>query len=235
MSFATSVVNTTIKGITRIICRVEDEQLERVPSGGPLILVTNHVNFLEVPLLYTHLLPRPITGFAKVETWDNPAMAYLFNLWQAIPIRRGEPDRKALRLGLKALRDGKILAIAPEGTRSGHGRLGRGRGGVAMMALLSGAPLLPVVYYGGEILSRNLTHLQRTEFNIVVGNQFYLRAGEGKVDHFVRQEMADEIMYQLAALLPIYYRGNYSDLLNASETYLYFPPGSQSNIKNSVI
>jgi 1-acyl-sn-glycerol-3-phosphate acyltransferase len=232
MNLATSVVNTTIKGLTRIICRIEDEQLKRVPFGGPLILVTNHINFLDVPLLYTHLLPRPVTGFAKIETWDNPAMAYLFNLWQAIPIRRGEVDRKAFRLGLEALQEGKILAIAPEGTRSGHGRLGRGRGGVVMLALQSGVPLLPVAYYGGEILSQNLSRLQRTNFYIVVGNQFYLQTGEGKIDRHVRQEMADEIMYQLAGLLPPYYRGDYSDLENARETFLNFPPGSQSNIKN---
>jgi len=235
MSVATQMLNTTIKGLTRILCRVEDGQLERVPFGGPLILVTNHVNFIDVPLLYTHLLPRPITGFAKAETWENPAMALLFNLWQAIPIRRGEPDRKALRLGLEALRNGKILAIAPEGTRSGHGRLGRGQGGVAMLALLSGAPLLPVVYYGGEILSRNLSRFQRTEFHIVVGNQFYLRSGEGRVDRYIRQQMADEVMYQLAALLPPFYRGKYSDLTRASETYLHFPPGSQTNINNKMI
>jgi 1-acyl-sn-glycerol-3-phosphate acyltransferase len=235
MSFTTIMVNNTIKGLTRILCRVEDKQLDRVPFNGPLILVTNHVNFLDVPLLYTHLLPRPITGFAKAETWDNPAMAYLFNLWQAIPIRRGEPDRKAIRLGLEALRNGKILAIAPEGTRSGHGRLGKGRGGVVMLALLSGAPLLPVVYYGGEILSQNLTHLQRTEFHIVVGNHFYIRSEEGRVDRTIRQQMADEVMYQLAALLPTYYRGNYSDLMRASEIYLKFPPGSQSNIKDTMI
>jgi 1-acyl-sn-glycerol-3-phosphate acyltransferase len=232
MSVATLMVNSTIKGLTRILCRVEDAQLERVPFSGPLILVTNHVNFLDVPLLYTHLLPRPVTGFAKVETWDNPAMAYLFNLWQAIPIRRGEPDRKALRLGLEALRDGKILAIAPEGTRSGHGRLGRGRAGVVMLALQSGAPLLPVVYYGGEILSKNITHLQRTEFHIVVGSQFFLQTDKSKVNRHVRQQMVDEIMYQLAALLPPSYRGNYSDLSKASETYLYFPPNSWSNIKS---
>ena len=235
MSVATQMLNTTIKGLTRILCRVEDGQLERVPFGGPLILVTNHVNFIDVPLLYTHLLPRPITGFAKAETWENPAMALLFNLWQAIPIRRGEPDRKALRLGLEALRNGKILAIAPEGTRSGHGRLGRGQGGVAMLALLSGAPLLPVVYYGGEILSRNLSRFQRTEFHIVVGNQFHLRSGEGRVDRHIRQQMADEVMYQLAALLPPFYRGKYSDLTRASETYLHFPPGSQTNINNKMI
>jgi 1-acyl-sn-glycerol-3-phosphate acyltransferase len=235
MSVATFMVNSTIKSLTRIICRVEDEQLDRVPLDGPLILVTNHVNFLDVPLLYTHLLPRPVTGFAKAETWDNPAMALLFNLWQAIPIRRGEPDRKALRLGLDALRDGKILAIAPEGTRSGHGRLGRGRSGVALLALRSEAPLLPVVYYGGEILSRNLTRLQRTEFHIVVGSQFYLQAGEGRVDRHVRQQMADEIMYQLAALLPPHYRGKYSELSKASETYLHFPTGSRSNLGESVL
>ncbi len=230
MSVATFMVNNTIKGLTRLLCQIEDDQLKRVPSCGPLILVTNHVNFLDVPLLYTHLLPRPVTGFAKAETWDNPAMAFLFNLWQAIPLHRGEPDVKALRRGLEALEKGKILAIAPEGTRSGHGRLGRGRAGVALLALQSSAPLLPVVYYGGEHFSRKISRFQRTEFHIVVGNLFYLRADKSRVDRHIRQQMADEIMYQLAALLPTYYRGSYSDLMKASEKYLYFPPESKSNL-----
>ena len=97
------LVNTTLKRVTRLLCRVDDHQLARIPPAGPLILVSNHINFIEVPLVYTHLLPRPVTGFAKAETWNNPAMAYLFNLWKAIPLRRGEPDLRGLRLGLQAL------------------------------------------------------------------------------------------------------------------------------------
>lgn len=82
-------VTYSIKGLLRIVCRVHDDHLARVPSHGPLILVCNHVNSLDVPLVYTHLQPRPITGFAKSETWDNPVMGMLFDLWGAIPLQRG--------------------------------------------------------------------------------------------------------------------------------------------------
>lgn len=230
MTLASRVVNAGIKGATRILCRVDDAQLTRVPERGPLILVTNHINFLEVPLLITHLLPRPITGFAKAETWNNPAMALLFDFWGAIPLRRGEVDVKALRRALAALEAGQILGIAPEGTRSGHGRLQRGHPGIVLLAQQSGAPLLPTVYYGGEKLRPNLSRLRRTEFHIVVGQPFYLRTDMGKADRAMRRQMTDEIMYQLAALLPPEYRGYYSDLSSASETYLDFPPGSGSNL-----
>jgi 1-acyl-sn-glycerol-3-phosphate acyltransferase len=162
------VVNTALKGITRIICRIDDEQLTKVPHQGPLILATNHVNFLEVPIVYTHLQPRTITGFAKAETWDNRPMGFLFDLWEAIPIERGEADLGALRRGLKALEQGQILAVAPEGTRSGDGKLRRGHPGIVLMALKSGAPILPVVVHGGEIFWSNIKQLKRTEVNLVV-------------------------------------------------------------------
>jgi 1-acyl-sn-glycerol-3-phosphate acyltransferase len=148
MSLTFRVVNLTIKGLARLLCRVDDAQLARVPREGPLILVTNHINFLDVPVVYTHLQPRPITGFAKIETWDNPAMGRLFDLWQAIPLQRGRADIEALRRGLEALAEGKILAVAPEGTRSGHGQLQPAHAGVVMLALHSGAPLLPLAFYG---------------------------------------------------------------------------------------
>jgi len=230
MSMAATVVNGTIKQISRMLCQVDDSQLHLVPHHGPLILVTNHINFIEVPLMYTHLLPRPVTGFIKSETWDNPAMAVLFNMWQGIPIRRGEADLSAIRLGLQALQQEKILTVAPEGTRSGSGKLGPGRAGVVLMALQSQAPILPVAYYGGEKLRANLTHLRRTPFTIVVGSPFKLNPGSERVTREVRQQMADEIMYQLATLLPPEYRGIYSDLSQASESYLRFEPPYASNL-----
>jgi 1-acyl-sn-glycerol-3-phosphate acyltransferase len=227
------IVASSIKRLIRILCRVNDAQLARVPDRGPLIIVANHVNFLEVPLLYTHLRPRPVTGFAKAEVWDNPALRVLFDMFGAIPLNRGEADVTALRQALKVLEAGQILAVAPEGTRSGHGRLQRGRPGVVLLALRSGAPLLPMVFYGGERIWRNLSRLRRTDFHIVVGQPCYLDAGGVKVTRQVRQQMIDEIMYQMAALLPPAYRGVYPDLAAATETYLRFPPGTGSNLRRA--
>lgn len=224
MNLTHQIVNTTLKGITRIICRVDDRQLARVPPQGPLILVANHVNFLEIPIVYTHLMPRPVTGFAKAETWDNPALKPLFDLWKAIPIRRGEADREAMRLAIQFLQRGGILAIAPEGTRSGTGILQRGHPGVVMLALLSGAPMLPLVYYGGERFRHNIKRLQRTDFSISIGRPFILKSEGNKIGRVERQLMTDEIMYQLAALLPPEYRGYYSNLEAASQKYIKFLP-----------
>jgi 1-acyl-sn-glycerol-3-phosphate acyltransferase len=230
MTLTYQVVTSTIKRLIRILCRVDGEQVAQVPDRGPLIMVANHVNFLEVPLLYTYLEPRPMAGFAKVETWDNLALRVLADLWGAIPLRRGEADMAALRQALKALEAGHILAVAPEGTRSGHGYLQRGKPGVVFLALHSGALLLPVVHFGGELFWRNLPRLRRTDLHIVVGQPFYLDPGGIKVTRQVRQLMVDEIMYQMAALLPPAYRGVYSDLSVATEAYLRFPDGVESNL-----
>lgn len=234
MTLAFHIVNNTIKGLTRLFCRIDDAQFERIPTSGPLILVANHINFLEVPLMYTHLQPRPIAGFSKIENWENPFLKYIFNLWGAIPLQRGEADIDALKQALAALAAGKILAIAPEGTRSGNGLLQRGRPGVVPLALRSGAPLLPIVYYGGENFRRNVVRMRRTDFHISVGQPFYVKTNGVKVSRQVRQQIVDEIMYQIAALLPQAYRGCYSNLGAASETFLYFPDSSLSNLRRAL-
>jgi 1-acyl-sn-glycerol-3-phosphate acyltransferase len=184
--------------------------------------VTNHINILEAPVIYTRLSSRLVTGFSKTETWDNPFKAWLFNLWDVIPIRRGEPDRTAIRKGLKALQDGYLLAIAPEGTRSYHGKLQHGHPGVVMVALLSDVPILPVAHYGHENYKQKLRKLRRADFNIRVGKPFKLKRPSGKVTKEIRKKMTDEIMYQLAHLLPPGNRGVYSDISKASETYIDF-------------
>ncbi len=216
------VVNAVIKRLTRMLCRVDDAQLARVPQRGPLILVTNHVNFLDVPTIYTHLQPRPLTGFAKSETWDDPLLGPLFSLWQIIPIRRGEADVEAFRRGLAVLAQGQMLAILPEGTRSGDGRLQRGHPGVVTIAARSGAPILPLAFHGFENYKEDLTHLRRAPFNIAVGRPFTLATAGLRLTGEVRQQITDEIMYQLAALLPPAYRGCYADMGAATTRYLHF-------------
>ncbi len=234
MSLTERIMNAIIRRLTRIICRVDAAQLARVPDHGPLILVANHVNFLEAPVVVTHLKPRAFTGFVKSETWDNAILGWLFDLWGAIPVRRGEADLNALRRGIEVLEEGHILGVTPEGTRSGDGRLRRGHPGIVMVALKTGAPLLPLVYYGGERFWQNFKSLHRTDFHIVVGNPFTLHTGETRITREVRREMTDQIMYQLAALLPPEYRGVYADLESATETYLRFPQGSRSNLQTGI-
>jgi 1-acyl-sn-glycerol-3-phosphate acyltransferase len=216
------LVNWILKIIIDLICRVDDSEISKIPMHGPLILIGNHVNFLEVPVMYLYLLPREMTGFAAAKSWKNPFLSFLFNLWDAIPLRRWEADIAALKEGIKALRCRKILAIAPEGTRSGDGKLQVGNPGVVLLALKSGAPLLPVAYNGGEKIWQNLRKLRRTDFHVAVGQPFILARETARISSEVRQQMLNEIMYQLASILPEEYRGVYSDLDNSTQDFIEF-------------
>ena len=222
MPVARTLMNAIVRTGTSVLCRIERDPLEQIPRRGPLILVANHIGSLEVPLLFVHLQPRRLIGLAKIETWDNRLMGWLFDLWEAIPIRRGEPDVEAIRRCLAVLDAGDILAVAPEGTRSRTGRLLRAQPGIAMLALRSGAPLLPIGHWGGEQLTSNLRRLRRTHFHVRVGRPFIVQTNGERVTAEVRQTIADEIMAQVAALMPERYRGAYADWVDRPPRYLKF-------------
>ena len=216
--------------IIQTIVRVEATGLERIAPTGPLIVINNHVNWLDAVLTFL-FAPRHVVGFSKAENFENPLMAPLVRFGGAIPVRRGTPDVAAIRQALDALTAGKALLIDPEGTRSHHGRLQPAHSGVVFIALRSGAPILPVAIWGQERFWHNLFRLRRTHVHLRVGYPFYLRAGEKRVRREERERILREVMYQLAALLPPPYRGVYADLENATEEHLVFPPGSQSNLR----
>ncbi len=220
--FTYRAVNFTFKRIVRACCRVDDSQWDKIPEKGPYIMAVNHINFMEIPVMYTHLVPRPMTGFVKAESFDRTAYGWLFKMWNGIPVQRGEADMSAMRAGIEVLRVGKILVIAPEGTRTGDGRLIEGHPGIVIVALKARVPILPVVYYGHEELWHNVKRLRRTDFHVRVGRPFYLDPGGARVTKAVRRQMADEIMYQLARLLPEKNRGHYADMSKATERYLQF-------------
>lgn len=203
------LMNNIIRVGTSILCRIEKSDFHKVPKQGPLIIVTNHIGSLEVPLLFVHLQPRKMIGLAKVETWNNKFMGWLFDLWDAIPVRRGEADMDAFHDSLKVLHSGNILAIAPEGTRSYDGKLLKAQPGVVLLALRTGAPILPLAHWGGEDFTKNIKAGKRTDFHVRVGKVFHLDVLGEKVTSGLRQEMADEIMGQVAALMPEKYHGEY--------------------------
>jgi 1-acyl-sn-glycerol-3-phosphate acyltransferase len=220
MTLLGRIADALICILVRILCKIDGEQVDKLPLDGPFILFANHVNFLEVPVLHCRLRPRKVFGLAKAEAWDNRLLGWLYDQWHAIPIRRGEPDIGALRCALNALKDGGILALAPEGTRSRHGRLQRAHSGVVTLALRSGAPLWPLVFHGGEAIGRNVRRLRRTPFHIRVGEPFRIEIGQERLTGALRQQIADEIMYRMAALLPPQYRGEYANLDAAADTHL---------------
>jgi 1-acyl-sn-glycerol-3-phosphate acyltransferase len=230
MRFQKWLALTVTKALIKLTCRVDNTQLARVPKHGPLIIIANHINFLEVPVMYVSMQPRPVTGFAKAENWNHAFTSWLLDLCDAIPLERGEADLDAIRAALAALEKGHILAVAPEGTRSYHGRLQKGRPGTAMLALHSGAPILPLVYYGGEKLNENIRRLRRTDFHIVVGEPFHIDTGGVRVTREIRRQITDEMMYQLAALLPPEYRGAYADLDAATTKYLRFTSATSTSL-----
>ena len=222
MSLSQTLVLKFLDILTSRICRIDDAQLENVAARGPLILITNHVNVLEIPVLYSRLQPRPISGFFAAKRLESAWMRWLLNALHGIPVQRDKLDRTALKRAISRIRAGDIFAIAPEGTRSVDGRLGPGKPGVVLLALQSEAPIQPVVHWGDKHWQRNLRQLRRTPFYIAVGHPFRLDTGGKRVDREMRQEILDEIMVQMAALLPPEYRDVYAHRDAANPKYIQF-------------
>ncbi len=222
MSLSKQFIVALFRAVTSSVFRIDDAQLTQVPEHGPLILVTNHINIMEIPIIYSHLQPRPLHGMVLADRWKNRIVAWGLDVCGTIPLERGGVNLDAMRRALNLLNEGGMLIISPEGTRSSNGRLQNGHPGIVPLALKSGAPLLPVGYYGGENYKENLKKLRRTDFHLVVGKSFCLNAGGETATREVRQQMVDEVMYQLASILPEAYRGNYADMATKTERYLVY-------------
>ncbi len=219
-NFMNWLINFIIRVYTRITCRIDAPDLQKVPMHGPLIAISNHTGQIEVPLIFAHLQPRHLTGWAKVESWDNKFLNWVFGVWGMIPVRRGEADMHALKAALHALEQGMIFGIAPEGTRNYNGILRRALPGAVIIALHTGAPIIPIAHWGGENFMKNLKRFKRTDFHIRVGEPFKLKVKGVKVTAEIRQEIVDDMMYEVAKLMPEEYRGVYSDMSKATGKFV---------------
>lgn len=123
--------------------RVHDAHL--VPLSGPLLFASNHIGFLDGPLLVA-VAPRFVHCLVKQEMFRGP-VGGLLRATEQIPVARDRGDRAALGTALGLLSDGGAVGVFPEGTR-GRGDMGEVRQGVAWLALRSGAPVVPVACLG---------------------------------------------------------------------------------------
>ncbi len=191
------------------------EGLEHVPQEGPLIVASNHLNLLDAPLVMASLPIGPITVMAKAEygRWFSPA-GWVLRTVDVIFVNRGQVDRRALRAALRVLQEGGRLGLAPEGTRSRHGGLQRGREGVAYLALRTGAPVLPAAVWGHERFVADLRRGRRPEYWVRFGPPVRLEPQPGVPRGLQLARGTERIMCALAALLPPAYRGVYADAVD---------------------
>lgn len=222
MTFSGKLVTKIIKGMIDSRCRIDDREFGKIPFQGPALLIFNHTNFLEVPLIYTHLLPRPVSGLVKEESWKIPLYGFLAKQWHGVPIKRGTADMNAFRKISDVLKQGRMLVMAPEGTRNITGVLNKAYPGIITMALQNNVPIIPVAHYGSEKFWANMKRFRKTDFTIRVGKPFFIEPGTERISGKVRKDLLFAIMAQLAKLLPEEYRGEYSDIASANETYLRF-------------
>jgi 1-acyl-sn-glycerol-3-phosphate acyltransferase len=222
MGIRSTLINSFLGLVFRVFVRIEDRDLRRLPLHGPGILITNHTSNIEGPLLYVRMRPRVTIAMAKTELWKFFATRMIMEAWGAIPLRRGRLDRKALAKSVRVLEQGQFLCIAPEGKRSKDGTLLRGQPGATWFAADKGIPIFPMVQWGCRDIFRELAHLRRPKVVIKVGRPFYVRTPDHHAHGDELQAMADEMMYQLADLLPPQYRGYYADTSLKTTKYLQF-------------
>ena len=140
-----ALARRTAARLLRVLFRVRVVGLEHLPDHGPVLIAGNHTGFLDGPVVFI-LLPRPSAFLVKSELYDSPFRRVL-EFARQIPVRRGSPDRTALRRALAVLRAGGVLGVFPEGTR-GEGRLESVQHGIGYLALRAGCPVVPVVCVG---------------------------------------------------------------------------------------
>jgi 1-acyl-sn-glycerol-3-phosphate acyltransferase len=207
------VLRAVVRFLLKLLCRVQVEGLECIPGEGPYLLITNHLHWLDPPMIMA-FYPYRAHLFAA-EKWENHwFLGPLFRSLDAIFVQRGEVDRKALRRALAVLEGGGVLGMAPEGHRSDTGAMQRGRSGAAYMAFRAHVKLVPVVTWGQKKAFASLRCFRRAPVHVVFGAPFEPPAVQAKASAAEVHAFSEEIMYHLAAMLPAEYRGVYGDVSN---------------------
>ena len=173
---------------------------EHVPSSGPALIVSNHQSILDPPLI-GGATRRRIYFLAKAELFRIPIFGWLIRALHARPVRREGSDPRALKTAARLLKEGKALLVFPEGTRSLDGRLGEGKPGVGMLAVTSGAPVVPAYVSGTlEALPKGAVWPRRSQVSVSFGPALHFKApiGSGRKERY--REAAEEMMRGIAQL-----------------------------------
>jgi 1-acyl-sn-glycerol-3-phosphate acyltransferase len=193
--------------------RLELHGVENIPSSGPVILAANHLSNAD-PVIVAAVLPRATVFMAKEELLRIPGMHWVVVNFGSFTVRRGAADREAIRLAIEALEQGKALGVFPEGTRSRSGALGEPHAGVGMLALRTGAPVVPIAISGTDQVSPSKMLWRRPRIIVHVGEPIPSERVSGAL-RGAAQEYTERVMDAIAALLPEEQRGRFASTGNA--------------------
>ena len=207
----------------RAMSRVSIEgAIDEIPRDGPLIIAANHASNLDVPVIGSWLIPllgRRIHWLGKKELFDWPVIGWMAANGGVHPVDRGAADVEAFRLAQRILDGGHVLFAFPEGTRSPDGALQEARGGLALLALRTEAPIVPIGISGSDRVwpkGQRLPH-PGGRVTVRIGRPIHL-ANElpAGIDRSAAKSLATSlIMRRIADLLPARQRGVYGDARGA--------------------
>lgn len=210
MKFKT--VRAIVRFIMNIIADIEVEGLDVMPEGN-ILAASNHLGRLDTAALLC-VVDREDIIMAVAEKYKNHFLfGAIGRAVDAIWLNRFDADFAALREILNRMKKGGVMVIAPEGTRSKTASLQRGKLGAVFLANKSGYPIVPVALTGTEDAGviANLKKFRKLKIKVVVGKKIQVQIPTGKGREEAMQQATDEIMCQIASMLPESYRGVYAN------------------------
>lgn len=195
-----------VRVVANVVARWKVRGRENVPADGPLIVVSNHLNITDPPLLASAILRRRVQFMAKIELFKYP-LGIVPRLYGAFPVRRFDADVGAMLTAERILKRGGAIGMFPEGTRSRTGAMGAPHPGTALIALRSGATVLPCAVTGTEQLRRPLNLLRRPRVTVTIGRPIELTAVRRPSEEQV-SELTTRIFATIGDLLPSKYRAD---------------------------
>ncbi len=173
--------------------RLKAEGRSNIPEHGAVVLCSNHISYLDPPLVGTPL-SRQVHYMAKAELFSIPVLGWLIVQFGAFPVKRGGISKESIRRATQLLKDGRVLGIFPEGTRSNGG--GIGKKGAASLALRSQATVIPVAIIGSYSLFRKMV--------IVYGEPVDLSEFAGDISSEKLEQATDKIMSVIRGMVDRY-------------------------------
>ena len=205
-------LRSIVRFFMKIIADIEIHGMEKLPEGN-VIVDANHLGRLDTAALLWILDREDIIMPVAEKYKDHPLYGAIGRAANAVWLNRFEADYSALRQILERMKQGGLLVIAPEGTRSKSEALQEAKMGVAFLASKSGYPVLPVAVTGTEdrLILENLKRFRRSKITATAAELMYIDIPKGKGREEAMRQVTDEIMCQIAALLPEKYHGVYAD------------------------
>ncbi|HNS07564.1 MAG TPA: lysophospholipid acyltransferase family protein [Anaerolineaceae bacterium] len=202
-----SIIGFLMKQLTR----TEFIGVENIPPEGGVLIACNHMSRLDIPVLFITPNRPEITALVTTKYLKYPLLRWFIVTAEGIWLDRDTADFSAFRKAVEALKQGKALGIAPEGTRSQTAKLIEGKPGTALLALRTGVPIVPVAIVGTEDGMSKLLRLKRPRITAEYGKPII----PPKLDRSNRegqlQNLTDEVMCRIAAMMPQKYHGFYAD------------------------